>query len=162
MNFKVGDTVVYPRHGACTVQEVRKRVFKGEERDFLVLTVNSGGMQIEVPSGNVEYVGIREVTSDAELESVFDVLRSPYIEEPTNWSRRFKANQEKLASGDVMKIAEVVRDLFRRNEEKSLSAGEKNMLLKAIGSLKSEVALTKSTDEESAEALIREVLESAS
>lgn len=160
MNFKVGDTVVYPRHGACTVKEVRKRVFKGEERDFLVLTVNSGGMQIEVPAGNVEYVGIREVTSDSELESVFDILRAPYIEEPTNWSRRFKANQEKLASGDVMKIAEVVRDLHRRNEEKSLSAGEKNMLHKAKGALGSEVALTKGTDEESAQALIEEVLAS--
>jgi CarD family transcriptional regulator len=159
MSFKVGDIVVYPRHGACTVQDVKKRVFKGEERDFLVLTVNSGGMQIELPAGNVEYVGIRDVTSDSELEAVFDVLRSPYIEEPTNWSRRYKANQEKLASGDVMKIAEVVRDLFRRNEDKTLSAGEKNMLHKAIMSLRSEVALTNNTDEETAEARIMEVLE---
>jgi CarD family transcriptional regulator len=160
MGFKVGETVVYPRHGACTVKEVKQRVFKGEEREFLVLTLNAGGMQIEVPAGNVEYVGIRGVTSHKELEVVFDVLRAPYVEEPTNWSRRFKSNQEKISSGDVLKIAEVVRDLYRRNEEKALSAAEKVMFAKSLDKLAEEVALSRDTDKESANALLLEVLAS--
>jgi CarD family transcriptional regulator len=89
---------------------------------------------------------------------VFDVLRQPYIEEPTNWSRRYKANVEKIASGDVIKVAEVVRDLYRRNEDRGLSAGEKRMLVKAVQILRSEVALAEKTDEEKAETLIMEVL----
>ena len=94
------------------------------------------------------------------LEKVFDVLRRPYIEEPTNWSRRYKANVEKLASGDVIKVAEVVRDLFRRDQDRGLSAGEKRMLAKARQILVSELALAEKTDEANAEEILNNVLAS--
>ena len=91
----------------------------------------------------------------------FDVLRAPFTEEPTNWSRRYKANLEKLASGDVIKVSEVVRDLWRRDQEvKSLSAGEKRMLAKARQILVSELALAEKTDEGKASELLDEVLAS--
>ena len=159
MTFKIGETVVYPHHGACTIEDVTDRTVGGVTREYLKLKVHTGGLTIWVPSVNVEYVGVRDVTSEAELELVFGVLREPYIEEPTNWSRRFKANQEKLKSGEVKKVAEVVRDLWRRQEDRSLSAGEKRMLDHAIRNLRSEVALARAIEEESAEALIIEQLQ---
>ncbi|MGO2606951.1 MAG: CarD family transcriptional regulator, partial [Brachybacterium tyrofermentans] len=93
-------------------------------------------------------------------EEVFEVLRLPYTEEPTNWSRRYKANVEKLASGDVKKVAEVVRDLWRRDQDRGLSAGEKRMLAKARQILVSELALAEKTDEVNAESILDEVLAS--
>ncbi|MFZ9751080.1 MAG: CarD family transcriptional regulator, partial [Candidatus Nanopelagicales bacterium] len=99
--FKVGETVVYPHHGAATIEAIEKRVIKGEEREYLVLRVAQGDLTVRVPSDNVDLVGVRDVVNAEGLERVFNVLRQPYIEEPINWSRRYKANLEKLASGDV-------------------------------------------------------------
>jgi CarD family transcriptional regulator len=103
-------------------------------------------------------VGVRDVVSKEGLQDVFNILRQPYIEEPTNWSRRYKANVEKIASGDVIKVAEVVRDLYRRQEDRGLSAGEKRMLQKAIQILSSEVALAQKSDDVAATEKIMEVL----
>ena len=88
------------------------------------------------------------------------MLRKPKVEEPTNWSRRYKANVEKLHSGNVLKVAEVVRDLWRRERDRGLSAGEKRMLAKARQILTSELALAKKVDEEKAEQMLDEVLAS--
>jgi CarD family transcriptional regulator len=160
MTFTVGDTVVYPHHGAATIEAIEKRVIKGVERDYLVLRVAQGDLTVRVPSDNVDLVGVRDVVNQEGLDRVFDVLRQPYTEEPTNWSRRYKANLEKLASGDVIKVAEVVRDLWRRERERGLSAGEKRMLAKARQILVSELALAENTNEDKAEAILDEVLAS--
>jgi CarD family transcriptional regulator len=160
MTFTVGDTVVYPHHGAATIEAIEKRVIKGVERDYLVLRVAQGDLTVRVPSDNVDLVGVRDVVNQEGLDRVFDVLRQPYTEEPTNWSRRYKANLEKLASGDVIKVAEVVRDLWRRERERGLSAGETRMLAKARQILVSELALAENTNEDKAEAILDEVLAS--
>ena len=161
MQFEVGETVVYPHHGAAKIIEVKKRKLGGEEKLFLKLQVNQGDLTIEVPAENCDLVGVRDVIDQEGLEHVFEVLRAPFTEEPTNWSRRYKANLEKLASGDVIKVSEVVRDLWRRDQEvKSLSAGEKRMLAKARQILVSELALAEKTNEEKASELLDEVLAS--
>ena len=160
MTFTVGDTVVYPHHGAATIEAIEKRTVKGVERDYLVLRVAQGDLTVRVPSENVDLVGVRDVVNQEGLDRVFDVLRQPYTEEPTNWSRRYKANLETLASGDVIKVAEVVRDLWRRERERGLSAGEKRMLAKARQILVSELALAENTNEDKAEAILDEVLAS--
>ena len=158
MAFKKGETVVYPHHGASTIIDISKKTVNGREMEFLILDVQAGGLRIEVPSGNAEYVGVRDVVSKEGLQDVFNILRQPYIEEPTNWSRRYKANVEKIASGDVIKVAEVVRDLYRRQEDRGLSAGEKRILQKAIQILSSEVALAQKSDDVAATEKILEVL----
>lgn len=160
MNLEVGETVVYPHHGAATIEEIKKRVIKGEERTYLKLNVSQGDLTIEVPAENVELVGVRDVIDEQGLDEVFDVLRASITEEPTNWSRRYKSNQEKLASGDVIKVSEVVRDLWRRDQDKGLSAGEKRMLAKARQVLVSELALAESIDEDAANERLDGVLAS--
>jgi CarD family transcriptional regulator len=160
MLFEVGETVVYPHHGAATIIEVKDRVIKGETKKYLKLNVAQGDLIIEVPAENVDLVGVRDVIGQEGLDHVFEVLRAPFTEEPTNWSRRYKANLEKLASGDVIKVSEVVRDLWRRDQDRGLSAGEKRMLAKARQILVSELALAEKVDEEKAGALLDEVLAS--
>jgi CarD family transcriptional regulator len=158
MLFEVGETVVYPHHGAATITEVKTRVIKGVDKLYLTLRVQQGDLVIEVPAENVDLVGVRDVIGREGVDQVFDVLRASFTEEPTNWSRRYKANLEKLATGDVIKVAEVVRDLWRRDQDKGLSAGEKSMLAKARQILVSELALAEKTDEDKASAMLDEVL----
>ena len=160
MLFEVGETVVYPHHGAATISEVKTRMVHGEEKLYLKLRVTQGDLTIEVPAENVDLVGVRDVIGQDGLDRVFEVLRAPFTEEPTNWSRRYKANLEKLASGDVIKVSEVVRDLWRRDQDRGLSAGEKRMLAKARQILVSELALAEHTNEDKAEAILDEVLAS--
>jgi CarD family transcriptional regulator len=160
MAFEVGETVVYPHHGAAKIEAIETRVIKGEEKTYLVLKVAQGDLTLRVPEDSVELVGVRDVVGREGLDKVFEVLRAPHTEEPTNWSRRYKANLEKLASGDVNKVAEVVRDLWRRDKERGLSAGEKRMLSKARQVLVSELALAEGTNEDKAEVLLDEVLAS--
>ncbi|MFD2078701.1 transcriptional regulator, CarD family [Actinopolymorpha cephalotaxi] len=161
MTFKVGETVVYPHHGAAVIDDIETRKIKGVDKIYLVLRiVAQSDLVVRVPADNVDLVGVRDVVGQEGLEKVFEVLRAPHTEEPTNWSRRYKANLEKLASGDVIKVAEVVRDLWRRERDRGLSAGEKRMLAKARQILVSELALAENTNEDKAEALLDEVLAS--
>ncbi len=160
MLFEVGETVVYPHHGAATIIEVKDRVIKGETKRYLKLNVTQGDLIIEVPADNVDLVGVRDVIGQDGLDKVYEVLRAPFTEEPTNWSRRYKANLEKLASGDVIKVSEVVRDLWRRDQDRGLSAGEKRMLAKARQILVSEIALALKADEDHAGSVLDEVLAS--
>lgn len=158
MIFDVGETVVYPHHGVATIEEIKMRTIRGEEKMYLKLRVAQGDLVIEVPAENVDLVGVRDVVDRDELEHVFEVLQAQDVEEPANWSRRYKANLEKLASGDVNKVAEVVRDLWRRENDRGLSAGEKRMLAKARTILTSELALAKKLTEEEAEVVLDDVL----
>jgi len=158
MTFEVGETVVYPHHGAALIEAIETRTIKGEERMYLVLKVAQGDLTVRVPADNAEYVGVRDVVGQDGLERVFEILKAPHTEEPTNWSRRYKANVEKIASGDVNKVAEVVRDLWRRDRERGLSAGEKRMLAKARQILVSELTFAINVDEAEAEKKLDEAL----
>ena len=160
MRFEVGQTVVYPHHGAAQIVEVADRTLRGETKVYLQLKVSQTELTIWVPADNVDMVGVRDVIDAAGVKQVEDVLRAEFTEEPTNWSRRYKANLEKLASGDVVKVSEVVRDLWRRDQDRGLSAGEKRMLAKARQILVSELALARRTDEVAASAELDQVLAS--
>ena len=158
MKFEVGETVVYPHHGAAKIVEVADKTIRGEKKKYLQLKVAQGDLTIWVPADNVEMVGVRDVIDKKGVQIVYGVLRAEFTEEPTNWSRRYKANLEKLASGDVVKVSEVVRDLWRRDQDRGLSAGEKRMLAKAMQILVSELALALKVDDAGAEAHILKVL----
>jgi CarD family transcriptional regulator len=158
MQFDVGDKVVYPHHGAAVIERREKKEAFGEVREYLVLRLAYGDLTLMVPADNTDEVGLREVINDEEVEEVFAVLRKKEARMPTNWSRRFKNHVEKLKSGDVYQVAEVVRNLSLREREKGLSAGEKRMLAKARQILVSELTFAIDVSEEEAERKLDEVL----
>jgi CarD family transcriptional regulator len=158
MTFDVGDKVVYPHHGAATIEKREKKDVFGEKRDYLVLRLAYGDLTLMVPADNAEEIGLRDVINDEEVEEVFAVLRKKEARMPTNWSRRFKNHVEKLKSGDIYQVAEVVRNLSIREKDKGLSAGEKRMLARARQILVSELTFAIGVDEEAAEAKLDEVL----
>jgi CarD family transcriptional regulator len=158
MDFTVGDSVVYPHHGAAEVKAVEQKTVNGKTVDILVLRIEHGDLIVRVPADNVDLVGVRSAVSDQDLDDVFAVLKKREFDEPENWSRRYKANQDKLASGDILRAAEVIRDLHRRDCNTGLSMGEKTMLNKARGILVSEIAVAQSVDETAASSLLDEIL----
>jgi CarD family transcriptional regulator len=149
--FDVGDKVVYPHHGAAVVERREVREAFGEQREYLVLRLAYGDLTLMVPADNVSGVGLREVINDEEVEEVFAVLRKKEARMPTNWSRRYKNHVEKLKSGDIYQVAEVVRNLSIRDKDKGLSAGEKRMLTKARQILVSELTFAIGVSEAEAE-----------
>lgn len=159
MQIEVGDTVVYPHHGAATVIALRDRVIKGADVSYVKLRVHSNDLTIELPAGNISDVGVRDVIDNEGVDEVYAVLRQDLPEDTGNWSRRYKANQEKLASGNVLKTAEVVRDLWRRDVSRGLSAGEKAMLQKARYTVESELALALDCSEADAATAVETVLQ---
>lgn len=159
MTFNIGETVVYPHHGAAVIESTATRSIRGEERLYLKLRVLEGDLVIEVPAENCDLVGVRDVVDARGVQQVFSVLSSPVPEEPANWSRRFKANSEKVSSGDVFRIAEVVRDLSRRESERGVSTGEKRILTRARAILASELALALETDIDQAHQQMDDVLQ---
>ena len=158
--FQIGDKVVYPHHGAAIIKGLEEREFGGEVKEYYILRLAYGDLTLMVPTDNTEGVGIRDVIARDELEKVFKVLKSKECRMPTNWSRRFKTHVEKLRSGDIYQVAEVVRNLARREADKGLSAGEKRMLTKARQILISEVTFAANVDEAEAGSMLDRVLAS--
>ena len=158
MPFAVGDKVVYPHHGAATIEKREKKEAFGKKQDYLVLRLAYGDLTLMVPADNADEIGLRDVINDEEVEEVFAVLRKKEARMPTNWSRRFKNHVEKLKSGDIYQVAEVVRNLTIREKDKGLSAGEKRMLARARQILVSELTFALNVDEETAEDKLDEVL----
>ena len=150
MTFKVGDRVVYPHHGAAVVKKKEKIEAFGEKREYLVLQMVHGELTLRVPVDKAEEVGMRLPISTEDVEDLFELLAKKDVREPANWSRRFKNHQEKLKSGDVYQVAEVVRNLALREADRGLSAGEKSMLAKARSVLVSELSFALDVTEEQA------------
>jgi CarD family transcriptional regulator len=162
VTFRKGDKVVYPHHGAAIIQEITNRELLGETRKYFVLKLAYGGdLTLMVPVDNTEEVGLRDIVSKKEAKKVLDVLKEGESASSTNWSRRFKTNWEKLRSGDIFHVAEVVRDLSIREGAKGLSAGEKRMLAKARQILVSELTFAVDATEQKAEAMIDKILQDA-
>jgi CarD family transcriptional regulator len=151
VSFRVKDRVVYPHHGAAIIEATEKRATpEGEDKDFFVLRMTHGDLVLKVPVDKAEEIGMRYPISVEDVEDVFEVLAKKDVREPTNWSRRFKNHQEKLKSGDVYQVAEVVRNLALRDNDKGLSAGEKSMFVKARQVLVSELAFALDISEDDA------------
>ena len=140
MKFKKGETIIYPQHGACIVMGTKKMEAFGEKREYLILQTVINEMTLKVPVNMAEEVGVRSPVSADELEDLVAVLSKPDPRVPSNWSRRFKNHQEKLKSGDVYQVAEVVRNLAARNRDASLSAAERTMYERARVNLISEIS----------------------
>ena len=155
--FRKGDKVVHPRHGAAVVEDLVELERFGEQRIYVKLRLPKG-LTLMVPVESTEQVGLRGVVSRDELDEVFDLLRADEGWMPILWSKRYRANLAKLISGDIYHVAEVVRNLSCRERGKGLSSAEKRMLVKAREILISELTFVVGSTEESAEAMLDEVL----
>ena len=148
--YKVGDKVVYPHHGAGTVVKKERREVLGEKREYLTIKILHNDMTVNVPSENAEAVGLRKVIGEDMVKVVVKALTGGGTQMPKNWNRRFKHNRDKMKTGDILELAEVVRNLSLRDSEKGLSTGEKQMFVKAKKILASELMYAKDMDEEEA------------
>jgi len=148
VKFKKGDTVIYPQHGACIVHGIKRMKAFSAVQEYLILKTVINEMTLSVPTAMANQVGVRPPVSKSELEDLRSVLSKADPRVPANWSRRFKNHQEKLKSGDVYQVAEVVRNLAARDRDSALSAAEKTMYDRARINLISEIspALKVSTD----------------
>jgi len=156
--FDVGDKVVYPHHGAGTVVKKEIRDVLGDKREYLTIQILHNDMTVNVPSENAERVGLRWVIDEEMVEVVVKALSGGSTDMPKNWNRRFKHNRDKMKTGDILELAEVVRNLSLRDHEKGLSTGEKQMFVKAKKILASELMYAKGMDEEQAAEWLEEVL----
>jgi CarD family transcriptional regulator len=156
--FDVGDKVVYPHHGAGTVVSKDTRIVLGQEREYLTIRILHNDMTVNVPSENAEKVGLRWVIDLEMVEVVVKALTGGSTEMPKNWNRRFKHNRDKMKTGDILELAEVVRNLALRDHEKGLSTGEKQRYVKAKKILASELMYAKELSEDEAHAWLEEIL----
>ena len=156
--FEVGDKVVYPHHGAGTVVKKEQREVLGAKREYLTIKILHNDMTVNVPADNAERVGLRKVIDEEAVKKVVKYLTSGGTEMPKNWNRRFKHNRDKMKTGDIYELAEVVRNLALRDGEKGLSTCEKQMYVKAKKILASELMYAKDLSEDDAHAWLEEVL----
>jgi CarD family transcriptional regulator len=156
--FEVGDKVVYPHHGAGTVVKKEKRDVLGQTREYLTIQILHNDMTVNVPVENAEQVGLRTVIDEDLVNTVVKALTAGESEMPKNWNRRFKHNRDKMKTGDIFELAEVVKNLSLRDHEKGLSTGEKQMFVKAKKILASELMYAKAVDEEEAAEWLEGVL----
>ena len=156
--FKAGDRVVYPHHGAAIIEKTEMKELNGEKKKYFMLKTAHDDLTVWVPVDKADEVGMRPPISLEDVEDLFVLLSKKDVREPANWSRRFKNHQEKLKSGDVYQVAEVVRNLALREKAKGLSAGEKNMYTKARKVLVSELSFALDVSEEAAMDQVEEQL----
>ncbi|HEX6702624.1 MAG TPA: CarD family transcriptional regulator [Gaiellaceae bacterium] len=156
--YNVGDKVVYPHHGAGTVVKKEKREVLGQSREYLTIQILHNDMTVNVPSENAEKVGLRKVIDEDMVQVVLKALTGGGTQMPKNWNRRFKHNRDKMKTGDILELSEVVRNLSLRDHEKGLSTGEKQMFVKAKKILASELMYAMELDEDEAGAWLDEVL----
>jgi CarD family transcriptional regulator, regulator of rRNA transcription len=157
-NFEVGDKVVYPHHGAGLVLKKESRNLMGEKRDYLTINILHNNMTVMVPCENAHRAGLRRVIDEVQVKKVIGVLTDEVSDMPKNWNRRFKHNREKIKTGDVFELAEVVRNLAIREWQKGLSTGEKQMYTRAKKILASEFMYVLDKDEDGAEAYLDDLL----
>lgn len=152
--FIVGDKIVYPMHGAGIIEEIEEKKILGQTREYYILKVPCGDMKIMIPIESSAEIGVRPIIKKSMLPEIFDLLAADSTEMSSNWNRRYRENMELLKTGDICKVAEVVRNLIRTDRVKKLSTGEKKMLTNAKQILISELILVGKMTYEEADNII--------
>ena len=145
--FSVGDRVVYPMHGAGVIEAIEEKEILGSRKQYYVMRLPMGEMKVLIPTDNVLQVGLRGVIEKEKVSEVFVVLKGDQPELSSNWNRRYRNHLEKIKSGDIYEVAEVVRNLMLRDREKGLSTGESKMLETARQILISELILVQGQEQ---------------
>ena len=152
--FNIGDNIVYPMHGAGTISSIEEKEVLGEKQQYYVIKM-SGEVMVMVPTAKAEAMGVRNVIDEKSANSVLQVLEKDETEMSNNWNKRYRENLDKMKTGDIYQVADVVRNLsFKQKEKGTLSTGEKKMLLNAKQILVSELVLAEHSSKEEIEKLI--------
>lgn len=152
--FKVGDKVVYPMHGAGIIEAIEEKEVLGKRRQYYIMRMPIGNMKVMIPLDSVQQIGLRKVVGMEDIETVMCILKEEETDMSSNWNRRYRANLEKIKSGNIFEVAEVVRNLLHRDKEKGLSTGERKMLENARQILISEMVLAQGKEEKQIETLL--------
>ena len=151
--FNVGDKIVYPMHGAGTIDAIEEKDILGEKQAYYIIKM-TGEVKVMVPTAKAEEIGVRNIIGKENANKVFQILESNETEMSNNWNKRYRDNMEKMKSGDIYEVADVVRNLSFKQKEKGLSTGEKKMLNNAKQILVSELVLAEHASQEEVENLI--------
>lgn len=157
--FHVGDKVAYPMHGAGVIEAIEEKEVLGKKREYYIMRLPLGDMRVMIPIHSEEQVGLRQIIDDAGVCRILEILKGESTKMSTNWNRRYRANMEKIKSGNIFAVAEVVRNLSMREKEKGLSTGERKMLESSKQILISEIILARNLKESDAAALVDSVLD---
>ena len=151
--FNVGDKIVYPMHGAGTVDSIEERDILGEKQSYYILKM-PGEVKVMVPTARAEEAGVRNIIDKSAADKVFSILEQDETEMEKNWNKRYRDNMDKMKSGDIYEIADIVRNLAFKQKEKGLSTGEKKMLNNAKQILVSELVLAEHATQEEIEEMV--------
>ena len=151
MDFQIGDKVVYPNQGVGIIEQVSTRNVTGQPEMFYLLKLNSSSLRVMVPTTNVINVGLRRVSKTREIGTILDYLQKGQVKAPQDWKGRFKENSEKMRTGSLQQVAEVLKSLLMLNQVKPLSFREKRMLDRAWALLVDEIASARGLDKQAVE-----------
>ncbi|NIO04863.1 MAG: CarD family transcriptional regulator [Proteobacteria bacterium] len=159
--FEIGDKAVYPGHGVGVIEKIENREISGNNKAFYVLKILDNGMTIMIPTDNAEMVGLREIIPEFQVPRVFQILKEKDVSvDNQTWNRRYREYMEKINTGSIFEIAEVLRDLSMLKNEKELSFGERKILDTAKNLLVKEIAIAKSSQENEVVQELRSILDS--
>lgn len=149
--FNIGDKVVYPMHGAGIIESIEEKDILGKKEKYYVMKMPVGDMKVMIPTEKAEDIGMRSIINTSETDKIFRDLSTPGSDMSNNWSKRYKENFDKIKSGNVYEVTDVVKNLIQRDKEKGLSTGEKKMLNSAKQILISEIMLANGIDKDEVE-----------
>ncbi|MDW7668900.1 MAG: CarD family transcriptional regulator [Bacillota bacterium] len=156
--YRLGDKIVYPMHGAGVIESVEEKEVLGEKKKYFIIKMPVNEMKLMIPVDNVENIGVRKIISNSEVKEVFDILKEDSSLNKMNWNKRYRANMDRMKSGDIFEVARIVRSLTFRDQEKGLSTGEKKMLSNAKQILISELILAEDSSSEEIETRIDKII----
>ncbi len=158
--FNVGDEVVYPMHGAGKIVSIEERAILDERQSYYIIKM-PGEVKVMVPTAKAEEVGVRNIIDEESAQKVMKVLGADSTEMSMNWNKRYRENMDKMKTGDIFEVADIVRNLSFKQKEKGLSTGEKKMLLNAKQILISELVLAEKKDENEVEEAVESKIDQA-
>jgi len=161
MDFRVGEKVVYPNHGVGIIEEVSSRSVNGQPEEFYMLRIHSNASLVMVPTANVKSVGLRRIIKKNDVDGLFKLLQEDFFEPESDWKGRYKDHSEKMRTGSIFQVAEVLKNLVYLSYRKSLSFREKRMLDRAKQLIISEVATVRGLNEKSVEDQIDRMMSEA-
>lgn len=156
--YNIGDSVVYPMHGAGIIEGIEQKEILGKQQSYYVMRMPIGDMKVMIPLATAAQIGIRDVIDSAAAENVLAAFRTVETEVIQNWNKRFRDNMEKIKSGNILEVAAVVKSLMMRDKRKGLSTGERKMLSSAKQIMISEIVVATGAHHEDVESRLEKMV----